>query len=116
MCKIISVKFLHRKFGDVRQNIRAHSPCSGRCHASGQFNGWRNYDLDIFEHLNIDVRKKSVLGLKVKNHFLAAFKPVIERTIYVDVPGVSTNDFTQLPYKNVNRPIWSLDDIINWRN
>jgi microcystin degradation protein MlrC len=68
-------------------------------------------DPEIFRHLDITIEDKKVLVLKVKNHFLAAFKPLIEETIYVDAPGVSTNNLTLLPYTNIPRPIWPLDSI-----
>ncbi|MFD2130445.1 MlrC C-terminal domain-containing protein [Pseudogracilibacillus auburnensis] len=69
-------------------------------------------DPEMFRHLGIDPTKKKILALKVKNHFRAAFDPLIEEVIYVDAPGVSTNNLTTLEYKNIIRPIWPLDNAI----
>lgn len=72
-------------------------------------------DPEMFRHLGIEPENKRILGLKVKNHFRAAFDPIIEEVIYVDTPGVSSNDLTKLHFKNIKRPIWPLDKFNEWK-
>lgn len=69
-------------------------------------------DPEMFRHLGIEPGEKKLLGLKAKNHFRAAFDPLIEEVVYIDAPGVSTNSLKTLHYKEVTRPIWPLDNVV----
>lgn len=73
-------------------------------------------DPEMFRHLGINLEAKRILGLKVKNHFRAAFDPIIGEVIYVDAPGVSINDLKKLAYKDVKHPIWPLDNVTDWND
>lgn len=68
-------------------------------------------DPEMFRHIGIEPTSYSILGLKVKNHFRAAFDPIISKVIYVDAPGVASNDLNHFPYKNIPEDIWPLKDI-----
>ncbi|MGM8365569.1 M81 family metallopeptidase [Virgibacillus sp. W0181] len=68
-------------------------------------------DPEMFRHLGIEPTDKKILGLKVKNHFRAAFDPLVEEIIYVDAPGVSTNNLSTLQYRQITHPIWPLDNL-----
>lgn len=68
-------------------------------------------DPELFRHIGIEPTTKRILGLKVKNHFRAAFDPLVSQVIYVDAPGLASNDFTHFAYKQIPRPIWPLDEI-----
>lgn len=68
-------------------------------------------DPELFRHIGIEPTEKRILGLKVKNHFRAAFDPLVSQVIYVDAPGVASNDFTHFDYRQIPRPIWPLDQI-----
>ena len=68
-------------------------------------------DPELFRHIGIDPGKYRYLILKAKNHFRAAFEPLISHVIFVDAPGVATNNFKLLPYKNIPEHLWPLEDI-----
>jgi len=68
-------------------------------------------DPELFRHIGIEPTQKLILGLKVKNHFRAAFDPLVSKVIYVDAPGVASNDLSNFEFKRIPRPIWPLDEI-----
>ncbi|WP_236694085.1 M81 family metallopeptidase [Sporosarcina globispora] len=68
-------------------------------------------DPEMFRHIGLEPSTKRILGLKAKNHFRAAFEPIVGRIIYVDAPGVASNRLTTFMYRQIPRPIWPLDDI-----
>jgi microcystin degradation protein MlrC len=68
-------------------------------------------DPEIFRHIGIEPTKYKILGLKVKNHFRAAFDPIISKVIYVDAPGVASNNFKNFPYRNIPKDIWPFSEI-----
>lgn len=68
-------------------------------------------DPEMFRHIGLEPATKRILGLKAKNHFRAAFDPIVSHVIYVDAPGVASNRLTTFTYRHIPRPIWPLDDI-----
>jgi microcystin degradation protein MlrC len=68
-------------------------------------------DPEMFRHIGLEPQAKRILGLKAKNHFRAAFEPIVGRIIYVDAPGVASNRLTTFTYRHIPNPIWPLDDI-----
>lgn len=68
-------------------------------------------DPEMFRHIGIEPTSYRIMGLKVKNHFRAAFDPLISKVIYVDAPGVASNDLKHFPYKNIPKDIWPLKEI-----
>ncbi|MET3293006.1 UNVERIFIED_CONTAM: microcystin degradation protein MlrC [Brevibacillus sp. OAP136] len=71
-------------------------------------------DPEMFRHIGIEPTEKRILGLKVKNHFRAAFDPLVSQIIYIDGPGVASNQLKNFPYAHIPRPIWPLDDVQTW--
>lgn len=68
-------------------------------------------DPELFRHIGIEPTDKKILGLKVKNHFRAAFEPLVDRIINVDAPGLASNRFSSFPFAHVPRPIWPMDSL-----
>lgn len=66
-------------------------------------------DPELFGHIGLDITSYDLLALKVKNHFRAAFEPLVGEIIYVDAPGVASNDFTHFTYRNVPPGLWPFD-------
>ncbi len=48
-------------------------------------------DPELFRHYGIEPATKKIIGFKAKNHFRAAFEPLVGAIIYVDAPGVASN-------------------------
>ncbi|QFK71506.1 M81 family metallopeptidase [Pradoshia sp. D12] len=68
-------------------------------------------DPELFRHIGIEPSAYRYLILKAKNHFRAAFDPLISEVIYVDAPGAAANNIAQLPYKNIPEQTWPLKNI-----
>lgn len=73
-------------------------------------------DPEMFRHLGIEPTEKKLLCMKVKNHFRAAFDPLVEKVIYVDAPGVATNDLTNLNYHTRDKSIWPFKKLVDRRD
>ena len=50
------------------------------------------------------------IGLKSSNHFRASYEPFAAAIYRVPFPSVQPYDPRQLPYRNLRRPIWPLDE------
>lgn len=68
-------------------------------------------DPEMFRHIGLEPSTMRILGLKAKNHFRAAFDPIVGRVIYVDAPGVASNSLSTFTYHHIPKPLWPLDDI-----
>lgn len=66
-------------------------------------------DLQQFRALGIEPTKKSVLALKSRNHHRAAFAPLAREVLLVDAGGIASMQLAKVPYRNLPRPIWPLD-------
>ncbi len=67
-------------------------------------------DLQQFKAFGIDPVKKRVVALKSMQHFRAAFEPIAGDVIVCDSGALCTPSYGALPYRNVRRPIFPLDD------
>ncbi|MFD1037277.1 M81 family metallopeptidase [Virgibacillus byunsanensis] len=68
-------------------------------------------DPELFRHIGIEPTEKNVIAMKVKNHFRSSFEDLMERVLYVDAPGLASNDLTVFDFRHIPRPIWPLDNI-----
>lgn len=67
-------------------------------------------DLQVFRCMGIEPATKSVLALKSRNHFRAAYEPLARGVLLVDAGGIASMRLAELPYRNLQRPVWPLDD------
>lgn len=66
-------------------------------------------DLQQFKAFGIDPRSKDVVALKSMQHFRAAFEPIAGKILVCDSGALCTTRYDRLPYRNVPRPIFPLD-------
>ena len=66
-------------------------------------------DLQQFKAFDIDPQSKDVVALKSMQHFRAAFEPIAGQIIVCDSGALCTPRYDRLPYRNVPRPIFPLD-------
>ena len=66
-------------------------------------------DLQQFKSFGIEPESKSVIALKSMQHFRAAFEPIAGQVIVCDSGALCTRHYERLPYRNVPRPIFPLD-------
>ncbi|MCB2053143.1 MAG: M81 family metallopeptidase [Geminicoccaceae bacterium] len=67
--------------------------------------------LELFGNLGVDLGARRIVCLKSTNHFHAAFAPIADEVLYVDSEGPLPRDHRRVPYRNVRRPIWPLDEV-----
>ena len=66
-------------------------------------------DPELFRHIGMEPSNYRYLVLKAKNHFRAAFDPLISRVVYVDAPGVATNQIVHLPFQHIPPGMWPIN-------
>jgi microcystin degradation protein MlrC len=66
---------------------------------------------DVFTQLGCDLAAKRLVVVKSAQHFHASFSKIASRVIYVGAPGAATPHTATLPYRNIRRPRWPLDDV-----
>jgi microcystin degradation protein MlrC len=66
-------------------------------------------DLQQFKSFGIEPESKRVIALKSMQHFRAAFEPIAGQVIVCDGGALCTPHYERLPYRNVPRPIFPLD-------
>ncbi len=71
-------------------------------------------DEQVFILHGIDISNYKIVGLKSSQHFRAAFEPISGAIITVDSPGLTTLDFTKFNFQSVKRPIFPLDEVVEF--
>ncbi|WP_300457483.1 M81 family metallopeptidase [Desulfobacula sp.] len=66
-------------------------------------------DLQQFKAFGIDPLNKHVVALKSMQHFRAAFEAIAGQIIICDSGALCTPQYNRLPYRNIPRPIFPLD-------
>lgn len=66
-------------------------------------------DPALFESHGIDPLYCKIVVVKSPNGFRAAYEPIAKGIFLVDTPGVSTSNFTRLPFKRIPRPMYPMD-------
>lgn len=66
----------------------------------------------FLEALGVDIRTQRCLIVKSRGHFRAAFDEFFadEQIVEVDAPGLTTPVLKNVPYRNIPRPLYPLDD------
>lgn len=72
-------------------------------------------DPALFRCFGIDPLYCKIVVVKSPNGFRAAYEPIAKKIFVVDTPGVSTANFSKLPWKRVTRPIYPLDPKLEWK-
>ncbi len=68
-------------------------------------------DLQQFKAFDIDPQSMDVVALKSMQHFRAAFEPIAGQIVVCDSGALCTPRYGRLPYRNVPRPIFPLDQV-----
>ena len=70
----------------------------------------------FLEDLGVDIASQRSLVIKSRGHFRAAFDEFFtdERIVEVDVPGLTTPVLKNVPYRNIPRPLYPLDEDWGW--
>ena len=68
------------------------------------------FSLGQITSLGIDPAAQSILVVKAAVAYKAAYAPIAGLVIEVDTPGVTAIDPSRLPFQNIRRPMFPLDD------
>ncbi len=66
-------------------------------------------DRNAFRMAGIEPTERSILVVKSSQHFRAAFGPIAGEILVVDGGGLTTRDYTRMPFRKLRRPIFPLD-------
>lgn len=71
-------------------------------------------DLNFFRAFGIEPTERRIVVLKSAAHFRAAFEPIATKVIEVDAPGISSPKLATFAYERLRRPIYPLDEDLEW--
>jgi microcystin degradation protein MlrC len=71
-------------------------------------------DRDFFKSAGIVIDEKRILVVKSNQAHRASFDSIAAGTIDLATPGVSTVDYTTLPFHYLKRPMWPIDRDFQW--
>ncbi|MFC3126604.1 M81 family metallopeptidase [Pseudoroseomonas globiformis] len=73
-------------------------------------------DTATMEHLGLDPRALRGIVVKSRGHFRAGFDDLFadEQILEVDGPGLVTPMLSRVPFRNLPRPIFPLDEAVEW--
>ena len=69
-----------------------------------------NHDPELLVMMGLDPYKTDIVVQKTHQLFKAGYKNILKSFVYVDTPGFTDRNISRLPFKNVKRPIFPLDD------
>jgi microcystin degradation protein MlrC len=72
------------------------------------------WDTGVFSMMGIDPTQTKYLLLKSRIHYRAGFGDLARHTLTLDGEGVTTSDNAKLNYTALRRPIYPLDEDIEW--
>ena len=67
------------------------------------------FDVDFYDVLGIDPTEHRVLLIKSRQHFRAVFEPIAQEIIGVAGPGVCSEDYSEVEFKRIRRPMYPMD-------
>ncbi len=69
---------------------------------------------DFFKSAGIVFEEKKIVVVKSNQAHRASFDPIVDATIDLRSPGISTVDYESLPFKLIPRPIYPIDMDMEW--
>jgi microcystin degradation protein MlrC len=71
-------------------------------------------DPELFRAVGIPPEQRRALVVKSSVHFRAGFEPIASEIIEVDAPGLASPNIFRFPFEHVRRPIWPLDEGVEY--
>ncbi|MFI5356521.1 MAG: M81 family metallopeptidase [Opitutales bacterium] len=69
----------------------------------------------MYRCVGLEPKDFKIVIVKSPAGFRAEFGPFAADIILSDCPGCASNRFASLPYRKIDRPLWPLDEIDDWR-
>ena len=73
--------------------------------------GGLEWDVGQYTSLGLDLKDASIVFVKSPSHFRVAYEQYADQILMADTPGATRCNIKNVEYKNVNRPIYPLDNI-----
>ena len=67
-------------------------------------------DPELFRSQGVEPADQDFVGIKSPTLFRPAYKPISENIVHFDMPGPCRGKLALMPYKNISRPMFPLDD------
>lgn len=68
------------------------------------------YSPDLFSNLGIDPATRRLVVVKSAQHFVDGFRGLTDQMILAGGGGLLETDFRRIPYRQIPRPMWPLDE------
>ena len=72
-------------------------------------------DRGYFRVVGIQPEREPLLVIKSRGHFRADFEPIAREIVEVDAPGAANPNLSRYDFQHVRRPIWPLDEGVEWK-
>lgn len=70
----------------------------------------------MYRCVGLEPKDYKMVVVKSPAGFRAEFEPFAAKIILSACPGCASANLEELPYKNLSRPVWPLDEIDDWRS
>lgn len=75
-----------------------------------------SWNLSQYRACGLEPTRQRVIVCKGALAHRAAYAPIAGQMIDVDTPGVTPADYRRLPFKHAPRPLWRLDEHVDWES
>ena len=69
------------------------------------------WDTGVYTSAGLDLRESALVFVKSPSHFRVAYTPISARVLIADTPGTTCANMRRIPFRNVTRPLYPLDEI-----
>lgn len=73
------------------------------------------WDPELYRSVGLEPKDAQIVVVKSPTGFRAAYEIFAAEIMNLDTPGVASPNLRRFPFKNVQRPLYPLDDIEDWR-
>jgi microcystin degradation protein MlrC len=69
-----------------------------------------NIDPELYRSQGIEPKEQDIIAVKSPSLFRPGYASMLGRVLHLDMPGVCRGNLRLIPFSNIGRPIWPLDD------
>jgi microcystin degradation protein MlrC len=74
------------------------------------------WDPELYRSVGLEPQDAQIVVVKSPAAFRAAYQSIAAEILITDASGVCSPNLKTLPFKHIRRPIFPLDDPMNWKN
>ncbi len=72
-------------------------------------------DPELYRSQGIEPSQQDIVAVKSPTLFRPGYASMLRRVLDLDMPGVCRGNLMKVPFKNIGRPIYPLDDF-SWKD